>query len=124
MIANIRVSDETFDKYVGYDKSNPRLAMEQQLERYRDVSPKDRVLVLNAEQRKRLEKLWSAPIEDMDQFVSWIEKLHSMHIMGQPIPLTKNQINQLAQQAGFYHKAPAEYIGEKILQLLRQGVGV
>lgn len=123
-LVSIKLDDPVFEKYQTFNKSNPRLACQQQLERYQDSSPFDRVLVLNQDHRRRLEKLWSGPIENLDQFVEWIEKLHSIDVLNVKVPLTHNQANQLAAQAKFYQKTPRQHIEEIILRLLRQNIGV
>jgi hypothetical protein len=120
---SLSLPEETFLKYQEHDKQNPRLACVQQLTRYADHSPKDRVLVLTKEQRLNAERMYGQPIEDMGAFLKWVEGLCHMRIGEESIPLSTGQLKTLSLQAAFHKREIGPFIAERVKFLLGRELG-
>lgn len=123
-IKTIRVSDETMAKYQEMHPQNPTLAIENQLEKFRDVSYKDRVLLFSPETRKELEHLVGRPIENDAEFVNWVKKILVFKMDGIEIALTDGQRKRLEGEAKFYSQPLDKYIRMRVQSAVQGGLGV
>lgn len=114
MILPLKISDDIFQKYVKHNPQNPQKAMQDQLVRYADEDPGDRVTVLSQEQRRRLERLHQLPFEDGETLVKWVERLANVRIGEVNVPLTAGQIKRLEGEAKFFNQDPVVYTERKI----------
>lgn len=122
-IKTIRLADETMAKYQEMHPQNPTLALENQLEKFKEVSYKERVLVFPAEVRRELEHLVGKPIEDAKEFVEWVKKLQVFKAGEVDIPLTDGQRKRLEGEAKFYGQPLETYIRTRVQSAVRMGLG-
>lgn len=123
MMVTLAVPDEVYAKYVGHFPQNPKKALIDQLTRYQDSSPKDRVLVFNQPQRAAIEALFGLPIEDMEKVVEWITRLKTFNIGEASFTLKEGQLKQLTTQAAAYKKTVPEYIKERVKTAIGNELG-
>lgn len=119
-IVTLRLPDETLTKYQGYNQASPAKAMEKQLEKFKEFSPNERVLLLSSMERQDLEKLVGLPFENGEALVTWAKKLLTANIEGVEVTLDEGQRKRLQSEAGFYKKDPTEWIKGRITGALRR----
>lgn len=122
-IKTIRIPDETLQKYQDMHPQNPSLALEQQLERWKDLSYKERVLVFPAEVRKELEHIVGRPIEDAQDFVKWVKKALTFKVEDFELHLTDGQKKTLEGQAKFFQQPLPEFTRTKIKVAIQKEIG-
>lgn len=122
-IKTIRLSDETMTKYQEMHPQNPVLAIENQLEKFKDVSYKERVLLFEASVRKELEHLYGKPIEDAQEFVNWVKKAIVFKAGEVDVPLTDGQRKRMELEAKFSNQPLQDYIKSRVQSSLRMGLG-
>lgn len=114
MILNITLPDELFARYADRDPKNPRKAIERALEKFVDVHPDDRLLLVPKNVRQELEKLIGKPIESWDKFLSFFKDALSIKAGEVSVPLTEGQIKRLKTQADFFKKDPLEFTTDMV----------
>lgn len=122
-IKTIRISDETMAKYQEMHPQNPTLAIENQLEKFKEVSYKERVLLFDSTSRKDLEHLVGKPIEDAHEFVQWVRKLIVFKVGELEISLTDAQRKRLEGEAKFYAQPLDGYVKSRVESAIRMGLG-
>src|SRR5260221_2995900 len=114
MLVSLKISDEVYEKYAEYDNSNPRLAMEQQLNRFKDISPKDRDLIIPSKARQALEALLGRQIETPEDLVKVVDVMVKIKVGNVEIPLTEGQMKRLLSQAAFWHQPIEKFTTDKV----------
>lgn len=123
-LVTLKISDEVEKAYTEQNKTNPRLAMEQQLARFAHISGHDRPVVLSKEAAQRLERAYSNSIEDDMAFARWVESMGSFKVNGVDIPLSANQLKVLNQQAQYSKKPLPEFIAERVGLWMKLNLGL
>lgn len=123
-LITLKVKEEVEKKFTEQNPTNPRLAMEQSLERFAHISPDQRAVVLSNEARGRLERAFGFPIEDQNGFCGWIERLMSLNVEGAQIKLNAQQLKVITQQAAYAKQSLEDFIKARISQWLVSTLGV
>lgn len=121
-VVTLTIPDETFLLYSKHGIS-PQEAMKKQLERFKEFSPAQRVVVLSDEARGRLEKLLETTIEDTNKLAGWVEGLVKMNVDGVEIMLSEGQRKRLVGEANFYSTEHNKYIDERVRGILNRELG-
>lgn len=124
MLVTIRIADETYEKYGQYDKSNPRSAIEKQVERFKDEAPSDRVVILSPEVRRKLEGFCGTSIEDQGKFLKWFEERLNFKVNEVGITLRDGQLKSLRGIADHYKRPVSEVVKERVQQAIDRELGV
>lgn len=123
MIVTFPIPDELYAQYAAFNPSNPRQALQKQLERFKEVETKDRVLLVRGEALRQLEALHGVPLEDPTDLVKWVEKLAHLKIGDAMVPLREGVRKRLETEAAFYKKPTDEYIRERAVRALDEVLG-
>lgn len=124
MIVSVKVKDETFKKYVEMDKNMPQRALERTLEHYKDFPYNGRHLFLPTEVLDRLEKVFTHTINDNpERFTAWVERLASLRVDDQVIPLSETQRRRLEREAGKVGRTFDEHTRERVSRAIFDRVG-
>lgn len=109
MILKLQVPDETYEEYQRQAEAihsqagtaiSPEELMAAQLDRFRSVSPRDRVVVVGSKQRDRLEQvLGGGSLQGSEDLVSKVERLVDLRIEGIRLHFTPGQLAQLKTYA-------------------------
>jgi hypothetical protein len=104
LLVTLAMKDELYAKYVEVDPVKPNVAILNQLERFKDVTPADRALFFNKEQRQRIEKLFGEGIDhaSIDRFLTWLERRSTVNVGEYPITLTNGQMKRAESNATFW----------------------
>lgn len=121
MIVTLKVPDEVYEKYVEKNRTNPRLAMEQTLERFQEVPA--RVVVLEDGVRKELEKVLGFTLEDQKRFVDFIKERMSVTVEGVKVVLKPFQLRNVVAQAKSLHREVDEHIRTRVEKALSMELG-
>lgn len=124
MIVSLKIKDETYEAYSKFDPSNPRLAMEQQLERFKTSSPKDREIIINAPLRQELEKLLGRQVDTAKALVDLVGLMVNIKVGEVEIPLTEGQMKRIASQAAFWKQDPTKFTKDKVKAGIVTALGV
>lgn len=122
MIVQIRIPDSLFETYSKYNQSNPEKAMEQQLLRFQEVRPADRVLVLPAAERNELEVLLDSHFASAKELVAKVRDLLKIRVEGVDITLEPNTLLRMTQQASFEGMDPKDFMQAKVDEGIRFAV--
>lgn len=123
MIVTITIPDDLYQAYAGMNPSNPRQAIQKQLERFKDVPSNERVVLLSGEVRKAIEGLFGHPIEQGEELVKWLQELTALKLGEVEVPLKEGQRKRLTTEAGFYHREPNEYIASRVARAVDNEIG-
>lgn len=119
----VHIPDSVWEDYAEYNANAPEAAMKQQLIRFAKVNPTQRVLVVPSAQRVELEALVGQQVETVDELVAHIRRLCVVSVGGAEVPVSKNQMIRLNEQARFFGKDPKEYLREQALNALAYAMG-
>ncbi len=122
-IKTIRLDDATLLKYQEMHPQNPTLAIENQLERYKNCSYKERILIFDAETRKELEKLYGKPIEDAPDMLRWVKNCLVFKAGDVEIPLTEGQRKRLQGEALHMGANLNDYLKKRIENAIFNAIG-
>lgn len=120
MLVELVISDGLFKQYQTYNPSDPYKALSFQLRRFADVPPGDRVITIDAENRRKLEALLNESTTDANALVNKVKQLLSIQVEGVQVTLTPATLEYLKDQAEFEAAEPKEFLERKI----REGVEV
>lgn len=122
-ILSIKILDSVYERYAEHNPGSPVTAMVQQLTRFAEVSPTQRVLIIPPAQRIRLEALMEGSLETADQLVNFVEQLSKVSVGNIHVVLTKPQLARLDDQARFHGKSSGEYLVEQAKWSIEQLIG-
>lgn len=122
-IKTIRISDETLQKYQEMHPQNPSLAIESQLERFKDFSYKERVLLFPSKVRQELEKIVGKTVEDAEDFLGWVKKLATFKVEGVEFALSDGQRKRLEGEARFAGQPLDKFVEARLRNAIRDGIG-
>jgi hypothetical protein len=123
MISTLALKDEVYLKYQEMDPAKPNVMMVKQLERFQDVKPTDRPVVLKDEHRKRIEACFGEGIDQssMEKFLRWLERRSTVNVEGVDIRLSPSQMKAAEYQATFWaakggkgENPTAEFVAEEV----------
>lgn len=114
MIVQLKVPDSVFEGYAKHNQANPERAMEQQLLRFMEVRPTDRILLIPSVERNELEVLLDSHFASARELVSKVKDLLGIRVNGVDVVLEPNTLLRLGQQAEFEGMDPAEFTKLKV----------
>ncbi len=114
MIVTLSVPDELFQKYQEMFPKGVNKGMAEQLKRFSEFPPSERVVVLAPKARLALETLYTLPIEDSERFARWVKELATLHLDDAEVTLSPAQINFIQNGARFFQKQPGIFLAEKL----------
>lgn len=106
-----------------YAPTNPNRIMAEQLEKFKDLSPKDKGLVLTASERGKLEGLYGGSLENGASLVAFVEKLKSVTVHETQLLLTDGQRKRLESEAYKQGKTAQGYIEWRLADIFRREFG-
>lgn len=124
MVTTLKISDEVYQEYVEHNKTNPRLAMEQQLKRFAKLAPNDRALILSNQGRKELEALAGVTFEDEAALLKFVKDRLTFNAEGANVTMRPGQLRHILQEASAMRQDPAVYIEKKVKQALDSAYGL
>jgi hypothetical protein len=114
MIVQIKIPDGLFEKYQTYNQASPERAIEQQLTRFQEVKPSDRVLVVPSAQRNELEVLLDSHFASAQELVSKVKDLLKIRVEGVDVTLDPNTLFRVTQQAEFEGMPSSDFMKLKV----------
>lgn len=121
-VITLSLPDETHAKYVGYAPQNPNKALSRQLQRFEDVSPTDRYLVLTPENLAEIERAAKQTFETLDKLVTWVNEQRRISVAGVDMELSESQLKALEREAAFYDRPLADYLRQRVMTLINQNI--
>lgn len=133
MICTLAIKDELYAKYQEMDPAKANVCMIRQLERFQDVKPSDRPVVLKDEHRKRIEALFGEGIDgtSMEKFLRWLEHRSAINVEGVEVKLSPSQMKVAEEKAIFWsakggkggESPTAAFVAEEVKRLLYHTLG-
>ncbi len=124
-ILNISMSDELYAKYGDFGAHRPHMAIVDQLKRYSSLSPYDaRVMVISGAERDELEKLTGETIDSGKDLIRVFKLISTLKLDELQITLPVEVRKFYQGQAEFQGQNAGQFLGEKIIEKLRQGAWV
>lgn len=116
MIVQIKIPDSVYEKYSQHRPSDPELAISQQLTRFAEVNPTDRVLLVPNKERQELEALMDTTFTSAKELVSRTKQLAELKVEGMAVPLSPDVLQRLAEQAEFEGMTQREFLELKVAE--------
>lgn len=114
MKVTLSVPDETYDtlRKQAKDKTEKGVASEilARIERFKDAPPSDRVLVLQAPERRQLERLFQTTLGSVEDLISKVRRLCSVSFGTVEVPFTYDELIRLREQAEFHGWTPEQFV--------------
>jgi hypothetical protein len=123
-VVTLSLPDEVYQQYVNMGGASPNKQMVQQLTRFAEFAPQDRVLILSKAEQKEIEGLYGKPVDHKEwpDFFAWMKARASVKIGATEIPLNQAQLKRLASQVYFW-KRTHQTEEEAERQFLQQKLG-
>lgn len=122
-LITITLSDETFQKYGKLYPGNVAKGLGEQLERFKDYPPQERLLFLKPEHRRELESLNRQPIEGPDELVKLVKFLLGIRVGGVEVPLSVPQMKRAESRARFWKKETRDFLVDQVKKGLVYALG-
>lgn len=114
MKVTMSIPDETYEAFQKQVKGKGEAAVRDEIlariERFKDVPPSDRVLVLKADERRQLERLFQTSVTSAADLISKVRKLCSVTFGSLEIPFTYDEMVRLRTQASFHGWEPEAFV--------------
>lgn len=125
MLVSLKVSDEVFEAYGTHNPQNPRLAMEQALERFKAVTPNKKAILLSGDALAELQTLLGGSYDGASDLVLAIRKALVVKVDGVEVALTESQRKAISDTVRYFPKMePREFTAQKIKEGLQHVLGV
>ncbi len=125
MIINLSMSDELYATYGDFGAHRPHMAIVDQLKRYQSISPYDaRTMVINGAERDELERLTGETIDSGKDLIRVFKLISTLKMDELQITLPVEVRKFYQGQAEFQGQDAGKFLGEKIVEKLRQGAWV
>ena len=125
MLISLKVPDEIFEAYGKHNPQNPRLAMEQALTRFVDLTPNRKAIMLAGEDLAQVQKLLAWSFDGPKDFLERLTKALTVKIEGVEVELTESQRKAVQDFCSFVpNMDPKEFLVQKIKQGLIAALGV
>lgn len=125
MLVSLKVPDEVFEAYGAQNPQNPRLAMEQTLERFKGVNPGQKAILLVGEPLAALQTLLGGSYDGASDLVLAIRKALVVAVDGVEVALTESQRKAISDTIKYFPKMePREFTAQKIKEGLQHVLGV
>ena len=128
MIVNLKVPDPVWESYAAFcargksgNPIKPEALMISQLERFRGVSPSDRVIVVGSRERAALEKILSSGhLQDGVDLKRKVEQLATLEIGGVKVDFSPAEWGQLKRYADKNGKSLQQVVETTVRQMRDQ----
>jgi hypothetical protein len=119
MIVQIKIPDSTYETYLKHSPTNPERAMEQQLIRFAEIRPSERILLLPPKERDELEVMLDSNFATARELVAKVRELLGIRVEGVDVTLDPNTLMRLVHQAEFEGVAKEQFLRDRIGDGLR-----
>lgn len=122
-IISIKVSDDVYEQYGRHNSANPRLAVEQVVNRFAEVGASGKAVVLSGETLKALQAL----IGQVDEPAGLVEKVKNLvatRVDGVQFPLSDSQRKGIKDRAQHQAQPFDQVFSREVTTALRNALGV
>lgn len=123
MIVTLTIKDDVYQRYVEHNPTNPRLAMEQTLERFKEHGTRKAATVLPLEVVRELKTILGSAVEDPKKLLEWVKRASSLTVEGQEVVLKGGQRQRLEAEAKFYKKEFGPHVKTFVEDRLAERLG-
>ena len=123
MVLNISVPDEVYAKYVGMNPQNPHKAIQKQLERFQEVTPGSRVIIVTGDDLSEIQRAAERSVETPADVVKLVREALKVKSEDVEVSLSEGQRNRLRAEAQFWGKTPGEYASNALKEAVASRFG-
>lgn len=123
MVLNISIPDEVYAKYVGMNPQNPHKAIQKQLERFAEVTPSSRVVIITGDDLSEIQRAAERSVETPKDVVKLVQEALKVKSEDVEVSLSEGQRNRLRAEAQFWGKSPGEYASAKLKEVMASRFG-
>lgn len=120
MICSVKIADETYKMYVGHNPNSPQKAMEQQLERFRMIGSKEKVLILSEQHLRDMEAIRGRSFESPRELVDWVVDRGKVLAGELKLDLSPSALEAYKKRASFYGKDVSQALSEDFNRFLKE----
>lgn len=125
MLVSLKVPDEVFEAYGAHNPQNPRLAMEQALQRFAKVVPNRKAILFTGDDLAALQSLLGGSFDGPSDALLALRRALVVKVEGVDVALTEGQRKAIGDAIRFNPKIePREFTETKIKEGLRVALGV
>jgi hypothetical protein len=114
MVLSITISDELYAKYVAMNPQNPHKAIQKQLDRFSEVTPGLRAIVLSGDDLSELQRLAQKSVETPKEVVKLVGDALTIQNEGVEVQISEGQRARLRQEASFWGQDPGKYASDAL----------
>jgi len=124
MVVNLSVPDDLYAHYVEMNKQNPGKAMVKQLQRFSEIRPGARAIVISGDELAELQRLAEKSVETPKDIVKLVSQALHVEEEGVKVKFTEQQRNRMRQDAKFWSQDPGVYASKKLQAMVDTAFGV
>lgn len=110
----LKILDDTEQTYLSRNPKNRYKAMEETLERFKDVDPKGRFLMLLPEDVRDLENLLRDQVPSGKALLTLVKRLVNVSVGGVEVPMVEQQLTAINERAAFHGVEPKVYLEREL----------
>ena len=88
MLVQLKISDELYEKYARRNPENPRKALEETLELYKDLEPGVPRLIVENPELRELKRLSGQVLTDAKELLTYVKRTQTVSIGGVEVELS------------------------------------
>ena len=110
MLISLSIPDEIYSRYMKHNPQNPTKALIEQLKRFSEISPSERIVILGKGDLAEIQRLAEASIEDAPGVVKFVQKTSQMSVGEVAVELTPTQRELADSRAKFMGMSLSEWL--------------
>lgn len=124
MVINFSIPDEIYQKYVAMNPQNPHKAILKQLDRFQDVRPGDRAIVIAGDDLVSLQRQTQNLVNTPQEVIDLVKNALTVRSEDVNVQLSETQRSRIRQEANFWQKDPGEYASDALKVAVSARFGV
>ena len=124
MIVSLKVPDELYEVYAKRNPRDPRAAMAEALEAWKDREPGIPRLVVENPELRELQRLTQSELSQPKQLVDWAKRTVSVAVAGIEFELSLGQRQRLEAEAAALKQPFNAYLLQQLKLVVGRGLGV
>jgi hypothetical protein len=123
MVLNLAISDELYAKYVEMNPQNPHKAIQKQLERFQEVKPSSRAIVITGDELSEMQRAAEREVVTSKDVLKLVQEALKVKSEDVEVALSEGQRNRLREEAKFWGQEPGAYASRMLKEAMASRFG-
>jgi hypothetical protein len=124
MVLTITLSDDLYSKYVAMNPQNPQKAIQKQLDRFSEVTPGLRAIVITGDTLSELQRAAQKSVETPAEVLKLVKDALTVEKEGVEVQFSDGQRARLRQEAIFWNQDPGKFASDALRTAMSARFGV